>query len=272
MPTQYTLLAPIDFSTQDRTTDAQVTKVQCLKNAAYDDSSRGTLPFFAFYRPIIQQYVSEFARKNPLFPEEEIADLFWLTMRHAFALLRGYEHKGYGSFRNLLRQLVNYNALQSAEQMVYMDQISLNDRQFQQGQFVDVAIMCLVMQRNPKYAKLKFIRNFIFNPKLMANIPQEEIPAVESILEEFESEVDALSEKFADINEKMGNIEALASLIGEERLAKLIRFGAEVNGKRDFATSFFGHIRKDPAWFGLPSDMFEDDGDSVSSLADDAKL
>ena len=91
MAYQYELLDPIDFSQRNRASDAQATDVKRLKNAAYEDSPRGTMSFFAFYRPIIEQYVSEFARKNPFFPEEQEADLFWLTMRHAFALLRNYE-------------------------------------------------------------------------------------------------------------------------------------------------------------------------------------
>lgn len=270
---EYDLLAPINFSSRNQATDAQATNVQRLKNAAYEDSPRGTMSFFAFYRPIIEQYVSEFVRKNPLIPEEQEADLFWLTMRHAFALLRSYEHKGYGSFRNLLRQLVNYNALQAADKMAYMEKMPLADRESSQSQFLNVAIPYLVLQRNPeKFAKAKVIRDFIFQPERMDEIPEAELPAAEALLEQFESEVDAVFDKYTDNSEGKGAIEALAPILGEERLAELVRWGAEAGGKGDFADSFFGRIRKDPAWFKLPADMFEDDGtSSVSGLAEAAQ-
>ena len=277
MAYQYDLLAPIDFSSRNRPTDAQATNVQRLKNAAYEDSPRGTMSFFAFYRPIIEQYVAEFARMNPFFRKEQEADLFWLTMRHAFALLRSYEHKGYGSFRNLLRQLVNYNALQAADKMAYMEKMQLADRETCQSQFLNMAIQCLVLQRNPeKFAKSKIIRDFIFQPQRMARhmseLSEAELSAVETLLEQFESEVDAVFDKYTDNSEGMGAIEALAPILGEKRLAELVRWGAEAGSRGDFADSFFGRVRKDPSWFNLPADMFEDDGaSSVSGLAEAAQ-
>lgn len=269
MAYQYNLLEPIDFSSRNRTTDAQATNVQRLKNAAYDDSPRGTMSFFSFYRPIIEQYVSEFARKNPFFPEEQEADLFWLTMRHAFALLRSYEHKGYGSFRNLLRQLVNYNALQAADKMAYMEEMPLVDREITQGTFVEMAMLCVILQRQPGHsATAKIIRNFLFDPKCMSKIQEKDFPDVYALLDEFGEEVFDASAKYADKRMTAGEIEALAPILGDKRWAELVRKG----GQTDLVDSFFGHVRKDPSWFKLPADMFEDDGtSSVSGLAEAAQ-
>lgn len=267
MSNEYTLLDPIDFSQCDQATDAQATNVQRLQNAAYDDSPRKTFSFFAFYRPIIEQYVAEFARENPSFPEEQEADLFWLTMRHAFALLRSYEHKGYGSFRNLLRKLVNYNALNAAGKMVYMEKMAEEDREFNQTQFVDMAILCRVLQQHPeKFAESKILKKFLFAPERMGKLADADFPAVETLFAEFEEEVDEVSAKYADNRMNYGDMEALAPIVGG-RLAELIRKG----GKGELAESFFGRIRKDPAWFGLPANMFEDDGGSVSGMADAAQ-
>ena len=269
MAYQYDLLAPIDFSSRNRTTDAQATNVQRLKNAAYEDSPRGTMSFFAFYRPIIEQYVAEFARMNPFFRKEQEADLFWLTMRHAFALLRNYEHKGYGSFRNLLRQLVNYNALQAADKMAYMEEMPLIDREITQNDFMDMAMLCVVLQRQPEHsAKARIIRDFLFNPKRLSRMAKENFPDVYVLLDEFGEEVDDVSAQYADQRMSAGDIEALAPIIGDKRWAELVRKG----GQTDLVDSFFGHVRKDPSWFNLPASMFEDDGtSSVSGLAEAAQ-
>lgn len=262
MSYQYALLAPIDFSARGQKSDGQATDVRILKNAAYDDSPRGTFSFFVFYRPIIEQYVSEFARMNPLFPKKQKADLFWLTMRHAFTLLRSYEHKGYGSFRNLLRQLVNYNALNAAGKMVYMEEMSLFDREFNQSQFVDMVILCRVLKRHPEtIAESKTLRNFLFYPERMGDIFDVDFPDVSALLKEFEDEVDDMAAQYSRDSAEFGDMEAFGPIIGKP-LAELIRKG----GKGDFAAAFFGHIRKDPAWFGLPADMFEDAAGSDSGL------
>jgi hypothetical protein len=268
MAYQYALLDPIDFSQRNQSTDDQATNVQRLQNAAYDDSPRNTFSFFKFYRPIIEQYVAEFARKNPLFPKKQKTDLFWLTMRHAFALLRSYEHKGYGSFRNLLRQLVNYNALNTAGKMVYMEEMSLSDQLSSQDRFEEMAILCRVLQRHPeKIAESKILRNFLFAPERMGDIPEEDFPDEYALIDEFDEEVEHEQEKFANNLAEYGEKEALAPIIGGHTWTELIRKG----GKSDLAASFFGHIRENPEWFGLPANMFEDDGGSVSGMADAAQ-
>ena len=269
MAYQYELLDPIDFSARDQASDAQATNVQRLKNAAYEDSPRGTVSFFAFYRPIIEQYVSEFARKNPFFPEEKKADLFWLTMRHAFALLRNYEHKGYGSFRNLLRQLVNYNALQAADRMVYMEAMPLAEREELQDHFVDMAILCYVLQWKPEqFANAKTIWNFLFRPSRLGDVFEADFPDEFALLQEFEQEVDAVSARYAEKRLTLGEKEALAPIIGNKQFADLVRRG----GKNGFVESFFGSILRDPPeWFKLPASMFEDDASAVSGLADAAQ-
>ncbi len=268
MAYEYTLLSPIDFSTRDPASDAQATSVERLKNAAYDDSARGTLSFFLFYRPIIEQYVSEFARLNPFFPEEKESDLFWLTMRHAFALLRSYEHKGYGSFRNLLRQLVNYNALNTTDKMAYMEEMSQVDRELKQAEFERLAILSLVLKRQPEtLATSKILRNFLFYPERMAKLPEADYPELGALLDEFETEMDDLSHQYVDDKLKLGEIEALAlhlaPLLSLERLSELVRGGAQ----SDLAASFFGRIRENPVWFGLPAKIFEEDGGADAGMA-----
>lgn len=263
---EYELLAPIDFSSRDQASDAQATDIRRLKNAAYEDSPRGTMSFFAFYRPIIEQYVSEFARLNPFFPSQKKADLFWLTMRHAFAILRSYEHKGYGSFRNLLRQLVNYNALQSADKMAYMEEMSVFERENLQLEFENMASLCLVLQQHPdQFANSKFIRNFLFYPERLGNIFDD--PDENELLDDFGREVEAVLTQFANNRMRYGDIESLAPIIGIKKLAELVRKG----GKTDLVESFFGRLREEPEWFGLPAKMFEDNGASVTGLADAAQ-
>ena len=269
MPYQYKLLAPIDFSASNQATDSQATDVQRLKNAAYEDSPRGTFSFFAFYRPIIEQYVSEFARKNPFFPKEQKADLFWLTMRNAFALLKSYEHKGYGSFRNLLRNLVNYNALQAADRMVYMKEMPLDERDTNEQNFLNDVMMYAVLRKNPRFAKSKTIRDYV-RPR-RNGIPDGENPEEEALLEEFESEVEAMWDTFTAKSEGGRTIEALSPILGVEQTAKLVRWGAEATPEKLHADSIFGLIRETPEWFGLPADMFEEDGGGVAGVADAAQ-
>lgn len=271
MSYEYDLLDPIDFSTRNQAADAQATSVERLKNAAYEDSPRGTFSFFAFYRPIIEQYVDEFARKNPFdFPEEKKADLFWLTMRHAFAILRTYEHKGYGSFRNLLRKLVNYNALQTAEKMAYMEEMRLFDREDIQSRFVELASLCLVLRQSPEhFAKSKILRNFLFYPERMGDI-DDAADEIDDLLREFRDEVDDECARYLNNKAVYGDLDALSPILVPvlgNKLAELIRKG----GQDSCVDSFFGHIRKDPAWFGFPASWFEDDGATVSRLADAAQ-
>lgn len=250
---QYTLLEPIDFSKKDAASDASATNVQLLKDAAYSDAPRGTMSFFRFYRPIVESYVEEFAEENEFFPEARKKDLFWLVMRHAFALLRTYEHKGYGSFRNLLRTLVNYNALQADDRMAYMRDLPPEMADHRETRFVDEAIQYLVIRENPRKFGNPVVRAFLLDPERLCRLPERQIAAAEEILEEFEREVDRAFDRFTRNAERKGDIEALAPVLGEERCAKLVRYGAD-----NVADSLFGCIREDPEWFGLPADSFED--------------
>ena len=265
---EYELLEPIDFSAKNAARDAHATNVEVLKNAAYDESSRGTMAFFAFYRPIVEEYVDEFADMNPFFPEERKKDLFWLVMRHAFALLRTYEHKGYGSFRNLLRTLVNFNALKSDDRMAYMKDSGLAQRDTRECQFVDLALQYLVVRENPeRFAMSRTIRAFMFHPERLARLPEEALPAVEAEIDAFEREIDRAYDRFARASASKGTLEALAPIIGEERWARLVRHGTAPDGPMQFGDSLFGCLREDPAWFGLPAGFFEDDGDDGEAAA-----
>jgi hypothetical protein len=48
-----------------------------------------------------------------------------------------------------------------------------------------------------------------------------------------------------------------------ERLSELVRGGAQ----SDLAASFFGRIRENPVWFGLPAKIFEEDGGADAGMA-----
>ena len=138
-------------------------------------------------------------------------------MRHAFALLRTYEHNGYGSFRNLLRTLVNFNALKSADRMAYMKDTTLAQRDTRECQFIDLVLQYLVVRENPeRFAMSKTIRDFMFHPERLARLPEAALPAVEAEIDAFEREIDRAYDRFARASASKGTLEALAPIIGED--------------------------------------------------------
>ena len=286
---EFKLLDPIDFSARDPDRDRRRTDVGRLEaaasdgNPAYDDSPRkkgaGTMSFFSFYRPIVRDYVAEFDRLNGSAMEEwEKADLFWLVMRNAFALLPTYEHKGYGSFRNLLRTLVNYNALRTRGDRWYAPAQPDDERETEIADFLETLIQIHTLQIRPELRSERLV-TFLFDeyrfnsdPKALAEKLGFALSAESADLgREIDAFQDAADNVRANVYEACalddGDVsdQAFAAIAGY--LAKLRpgnaafyanlvrngRFAGAVDASALFGRVFKGH----PEWFSEPASFFE---------------
>ena len=279
---EFNLLPPIDFTAKDAASDPRATNVRILENAAYSDSPRGTMSFFGFYHPIVRDYVEEFDQTNGnALRDWEKADLFWLVMRNAFALLPTYEHKGYGSFRNLLRTLVNYNAVRARGDRWYAPQQSEAEREMEVERFLETLVQMHTLQIRPEFRSEKLV-TFLFDSYRLDSNPGtlakklgfaldadsgkflsigREIDAFQNAADNVRSRVyEACALSDGDVSEQA--FAAIAGYLARLRpenaafYADLVRNGRFV-GAAD-ASALFGRVFKGhPEWFSEPASFFE---------------